>query len=153
SSERKTIVNFSKLIDNIASSIRNLLKKENVEINTNFTAVEEINTISSYMYSIFYNLILNSIKYRQQGLAPVIEIKTEQCEDGIIITFKDNGMGIDLDKNGEHVFGLYKRFHRDIEGKGVGLFMVKTQVESLGGKITINSAINKGTEFKIRLYL
>jgi len=58
-------------------------------------------------------------------------------------------MGIDLQKRGEQVFGLYKRFHTHIEGKGMGLFMVKTQVQRLGGKISIKSEVNKGTQFNI----
>jgi chemotaxis protein histidine kinase CheA len=52
-------------------------------------------------------------------------------------------------KRKNQVFGIYKRFHNHIDGKGMGLFMVKTQVETLGGKITIDSEVNKGTEFKI----
>ena len=63
--------------------------------------------------------------------------------------FTDNGMGIDLSTKREQVFGLYKRFHTQIEGKGMGLFMTKTQVEALGGRININSEVNKGTTFKI----
>ena len=64
--------------------------------------------------------------------------------------FKDNGLGIDLQNLSEQVFGLYKRFHTDrAEGKGMGLYMVKTQVESMGGKISVSSEVNKGTEFKI----
>lgn len=64
------------------------------------------------------------------------------------MVFQDNGLGIDLTR-GEKIFGLYKRFHPHIEGKGMGLFMVKTQVEALGGKITVKSEPNKGTEFTI----
>jgi signal transduction histidine kinase len=79
----------------------------------------------------------------------LIEIESKQCAGKLIIIFKDNGSGIDLAKDGNQVFGLYKRFHENKEGKGMGLFMVKTQVETLGGKIEINSAINKGTEFTI----
>jgi len=71
------------------------------------------------------------------------------AKNKIELLFTDNGMGIDLEKSGELVFGLYRRFHTNIEGKGMGLFMVKTQVEILGGKISIKSAENKGTEFKI----
>ena len=67
----------------------------------------------------------------------------------IVIIFKDNGLGIDLDKWGDQVFGLYKRFHFHTEGKGMGLYMVKAQVETLRGKIFINSEVNKGTEFRI----
>ena len=72
-------------------------------------------------------------------------------DNHVELTFTDNGMGINLKKNGDQVFGLYKRFHDNIEGKGMGLFMVKTQVETLGGKISIRSEVNKGTEFLIEL--
>jgi signal transduction histidine kinase len=106
-------------------------------------------SLKSYVYSIFYNLISNSIKYKKPDICPVIEIKSVRREDKIELLFKDNGRGIDLKKSGQHVFGLYKRFHWDVEGKGVGLFTVKTQVEALGGKISIKSEVNKGTEFKI----
>jgi signal transduction histidine kinase len=101
------------------------------------------------LYSIFYNLIHNSIKYRQPGLPCVIQIRSRLLKEGVQLVFKDNGIGIDLKKRGEQVFGLYKRFHPAIEGKGMGLFMVKTQVEALGGKISISSEPNKGTEFTI----
>ena len=76
---------------------------------------------------------------------PVIDIKTS-IENAIIkITVADNGMGIDLEKKGDLIFGLYKRFHSHVEGKGMGLFMVKTQVEMLGGSIEIESKVNVGT--------
>lgn len=67
----------------------------------------------------------------------------------MVLTFQDNGLGIDLVKKGKQVFGLYKRFHHHIEGKGMGLFLVKTQVELLGGKISIESEVNTGTKFTI----
>ena len=69
------------------------------------------------------------------------------------LIFTDNGMGIDLRKKGADVFGLYKRFHENIEGKGMGLYMVKTQIETLGGKINIESEENKGTKFIIEFEL
>jgi sensor histidine kinase regulating citrate/malate metabolism len=72
-------------------------------------------------------------------------------DKGIKLTFKDNGSGIDLDKEGDKIFGLYKRFHQNTEGKGIGLFMVKTQVETIGGNIQIASELNKGTQFTIEL--
>ena len=100
-------------------------------------------------YSIFYNLISNSVKYRRPKIGTIIEIKSHLVNNQIELTFSDNGMGIDLSRNGDQVFGLYKRFHTHIEGKGMGLFMVKTQVENLGGAISINSKPNEGTIFKI----
>jgi len=149
--EKKEIVNLSQLVHNIQSGIQNLIRKEKVQINTNFTEVNEIMTLKSYLHSIFYNLISNSIKYRKPDVNPIIEITSAKRNGKLIITFKDNGTGIDLTKKGDEVFGLYKRFHQDIEGKGMGLFMVKAQVETLGGKISIMSETNKGTIFTIEI--
>lgn len=115
--------------------------------------VEMPATIKSYLYSIFYNLISNSIKYKQTNKAPVIQIKNTIDKEKIIISYVDNGLGIYLKQHGEKLFGLYKRFHLHIEGKGLGLFMVKTQVEVLGGNIHVKSEPNVGTEFIIELPL
>ena len=148
-SETSENVNLWELTDSIKSSIQHLIRQENVHIVTDFTEVAEIIAIKSYLYSIFYNLIYNSIKYRQPEVSPVIEISTQKTATKTIIIFKDNGLGMDLSRTGGQVFGLYKRFHPHIEGKGMGLFMVKTQVETLGGKISIKSKINEGTCFYI----
>jgi signal transduction histidine kinase len=111
-------------------------------------------TIKSYLYSIFYNLISNSLKYRQHDIPSVIEIKSKVENNKVILLFKDNGMGIDLKKENNAVFGLYKRFHtKYAEGKGIGLFMVKTQIEAIGGSIGIKSEVNKGSEFWIEFPL
>lgn len=145
-SEKKEKAKFSSMVYNITDSIRYLMDKENVKINTNFSNVDEIFTVKSYMYSIFYNLISNSIKYRKAEEPPVIDIISRQTEKKTIVSFKDNCLGIDLKLHKDKVFGLYKRFHMHVEGKGMGLYMVKTQVESLGGRIDIRSEVNKGTE-------
>jgi PAS domain S-box-containing protein len=147
--EKREIVNLSILINDIQHGIQNQIRKEKVTIKVDFAEINEFITLKAYLYSIFYNLISNSIKYRQPDLPVLIKIKSKQCNGKLIILFQDNGSGIDMTKNGDMVFGLYKRFHQNIEGKGIGLFMVKTEVENLGGKITINSEVNKGTEFKI----
>ncbi len=145
---KKETVVLSNLVDTVQSSIQNLIEKENVQITTHFD-VPALHSVQSYLNSIFYNLIANSIKYRRQGVPPQIEISSEIKEENIVITFEDNGLGIDLDKKGDQVFGLYRRFHHHIEGKGMGLFLVKTQVELLGGKISIESEVNSGTKFTI----
>jgi PAS domain S-box-containing protein len=148
-SEKRERVSLQELIGLIRSSIQDIIDKEQVEIQTDFSAVTELFTLRSYLHSIFYNLILNSIKYRQTDIPPAIMIKSDITQGGVTISVKDNGLGIDLGKKGKQLFGLYKRFHQHVEGKGMGLFMVKTQVEMLGGKITATSAVNKGTEFRI----
>ena len=147
--EIKERVSFSRLLDDITESISGLIEKKKVEIKSDFSEVDEILTLKSYLRSIFYNLISNSIKYNQQGIPPIIEIKSKRRGSEIELTFSDNGLGIDLNKKGDQVFGLYKRFHDHMEGKGLGLFMTKMQVEALNGKINISSEVNKGTEFKI----
>ena len=126
---------------------------ENVQFECGFDEVDAIFTIKSYLYSIFYNLTSNSIKYRRTDVAPVITIQSRKVKNKLEICFKDNSKGIDLDKNGSQLFGLYKRFDTTTEGKGMGLFMVKTQVEALGGKINVKSKLGQGTEFVLQFNL
>jgi PAS domain S-box-containing protein len=147
--DKKETVIFSKLVNDIMLSIGNLIDKHRVLIITDFSEVDEIYSLKVYIYSIFYNLISNSIKYSKPNEQPRIEIRSKQEKGKIILIFKDNGLGMDLTSKGDKIFGLYNRFHSHVEGKGMGLFMVKTQVESLGGKITIASELNEGTEFTI----
>jgi PAS domain S-box-containing protein len=148
--EKKELINFAELIHDVETSLNNIINKENAEIFTNFKPIENIYSLKTYLYSIFHNLISNSLKYKQLDISPVIKIYTELTEKEIIIHYKDNGCGIDLELNGNYIFGLYKRFNDTIEGKGMGLFMVKTQVEVLGGSISVESAPGKGIYFTIR---
>lgn len=148
--ESKELVNFTNLASDIYISIETIIVEKSATITWDFSEVQEMMTIKSYLHSIFYNLISNSLKYRQPKVSPIIEIRSEVKNDKITLFFKDNGMGIDLTNENNMVFGLYKRFHTNYaEGKGIGLFMVKTQVETIGGSISIKSEVNKGTEFRI----
>ena len=103
------------------------------------------------IHSILYNLITNSIKYRSEDQPPVIEISTQEDNDNFILTVKDNGLGIDLNTHKDNVFKLYKRFHRHIEGRGLGLYLVKLQSEALGGTVHVESELNKFTKFTLNL--
>jgi PAS domain S-box-containing protein len=151
--EKKEIVRFSSLVKDIKTSINNLIEKEKITIQTNFKEINEFFTIKSYLNSIFYNLISNSIKYRDPSRPSVIEIKSLVRNKKLVLVFKDNGLGIDMSNNKDKIFGLYKKFHPQIEGKGMGLYMVKTQVEILGGRIDIMSEVGVGTEFMIEFDL
>lgn len=145
--ERKETVFLSSLVYDIKASIENIINAENVTIDFDFSSADKIFTLKSYIYSIFYNLISNSIKYRQADISPVIQITSYYKDDTIHLVFKDNGKGFDVNKNGSNIFGLYKRFDTSVEGKGMGLFMVKTQVKAIGGNITLKSELNKGATF------
>lgn len=144
---KKEKVEFVTMVEAVKTSVRNSIALEKVSINCDFTSIDSMFTTRSYLYSIFYNLTSNSIKYRKPNVPPLIHITSRKTEDKIELRFKDNGKGIDLDKNAENIFGLYKRFDTTVEGKGMGLFMVKTQVAALGGSIQIESKLNEGTEF------
>ena len=66
-----------------------------------------------------------------------------------LLQISDNGMGIDLEKNGDKLFGMYKTFHGNADAKGLGLFITKNQIEAMGGSISVESVPNEGTCFSI----
>jgi PAS domain S-box-containing protein len=146
--ESKELVCFSDLVKEIEQNIQ-YFNSDMFTITTDFTAGDCLYTLKNYLVSIFSNLVTNSIKYRRPDADPVIHISSATAGDKLILTFTDNGMGFDMDTTGKDVFGLYKRFHFHVEGKGMGLFMVKAQVETIGGKINVDSIVNKGTSFTI----
>jgi len=109
--------------------------------------------VPSYVDSIFLNFISNAIKYRNVDCKSYLKIYAKKNKSHHIINFEDNGLGIDLVKYGDKLFGMYKVFHDHTESKGLGLFITKNQVESMGGKIEVNSAVNVGTTFKVYIPL
>lgn len=147
--ERVELLNFENVVSDVCLSISDQIRNEGVTVNVNFSNAPTICTIKSYLHSIFFNLISNSIKYKQADRPVSITIESFLKDEKIAIVYKDNGQGIDLNKWGNHVFGLYKKFHNKIEGKGIGLYMTKTHVETMGGKIYLDSEVNKGVTFTI----
>lgn len=110
---------------------------------------DTIQSIDTYLESILYNLIYNGIKYCRDDVKSTIQIHSYKKRNRVYIEVEDNGIGIDLDRFGKKIFGLYQRFHDHVNGKGIGLYLVKTQVEALQGKISIDSEVNRGTTFKL----
>lgn len=148
-SELKTEIDLRQLVENVKESISTIIANNNVVFKLNFNEVNKIKSIRTYLGSILFNLITNSIKYARIGEQICIEISSTRNDEFITLHFKDNGIGIDLSKYGDQLFGLYKRFNMNVEGKGIGLYMVKTQVEVMGGSISVKSELNVGTEFTI----
>ncbi len=153
--EVKEWVSFSNIVDDVKIGVRNLIGENVVVFDADFSEIDQVFTYKIYIYSIFYNLITNSIKYKDHSRRKtIIKIRSYKKGNKIKLTFRDNGIGIDLEKNKDAVFGLYKRFHPQVSaGKGVGLCMTKAQVEALDGKIGIKSKVNKGTQLTIYLPL
>jgi ligand-binding sensor domain-containing protein/signal transduction histidine kinase len=137
------------------SMVRSHLEKEITETHTtilaDFSKVKSIQTVKPYLDSIIHNLVSNAIKYRHKNRNPIIKITTDIFENFVCLSVQDNGLGIDLNLYGEKLFVLYNRFHLNIEGKGMGLYLVKTQVTALDGKIEVESEVDNGTTFKVYL--
>ncbi len=107
--------------------------------------------IKGYLQSILYNLIGNALKYKKESVDIKIKVSTELKDKNVLLKIEDNGRGIDLERFGEKMFKMYSRFNVETKGKGLGLYLVKQQVESMNGSITVKSKINQGTTFSILL--
>lgn len=147
---RKEDVSFIKILKNIKKSINSILKTTNTTINADFTEVKSIRYVPAYLESILLNLLTNAIKYKHETREPVINIKTYIENEKVFLSFQDNGSGIDMEKFGNKIFGMYKTFHYNEDAVGIGLFLVKNQIQSLNGDISADSKINEGTTFKIQ---
>ncbi len=148
---QKDNIVFQQVVDDVKLSLMQVEGYSDTEIKCNFEELESISSIKSFVHSIFYNLISNSIKYCRPGVAPVLEITSRKTKNGYELIFTDNGQGIDLKKNQDKIFELYSRFDTSKDGTGVGLYIVKTQVEALNGQITVNSELDHGTTFIINI--
>lgn len=145
----KEVLTFQKIYSKTLESIQGEILKSSAIIKADFSAVGEIEYSKIYLESIFHNLISNALKYRDLTRIPEITIKTEKINGNVFLHVSDNGLGIDLDKNGHKIFGMHQIFHNHPDAKGIGLFMTKTQIESMKGKISVKSQVNIGTTFTV----
>jgi signal transduction histidine kinase len=113
-------------------------------------AWESISFSKFYLKSVIQNLLSNAIKYRRDGIDSYLIFQTKIENNHKVLYVKDNGLGINLERHKTNMFKLYKRFHRNVSGKGMGLFIVKSQLEALNAEITVESKENEGTVFRIK---
>ncbi|WP_162897301.1 PAS domain S-box protein [Aquimarina sp. BL5] len=142
-------INLHKRINKIINGIWIKAKDSGVAINNKVDKDIMILGIDAYLDSIILNFLTNGIKYCCESRESYINVSTSLNKKFVIISFEDNGLGIDLKKHREKLFGMYKTFHRNKDSRGIGLFITKNQVEALGGKIEVESEVNKGTIFKV----
>jgi two-component system phosphate regulon sensor histidine kinase PhoR len=143
------LLNFENILEDVNLALLDNIQETGAEISIDLD-VTEITFSRRKLRSVVYNLISNAIKFRSPDRKPEIFIKTERQGNFIILSIKDNGMGIDPEKH-EEIFSKYYRVSRTIEGSGIGLYLVKELVTNAGGKIVVESRVDKGTEFKIYL--
>jgi signal transduction histidine kinase len=145
----KEQINIEELAQEVCNYLEGEIKNAHAQIQSNFE-VKSIFSVKSYVQSILHNLLSNAIKFRSARREPQIFIKTEYMGSYICLSISDNGLGMDLTNTNQYkIFGLYQRLHEHIEGKGMGLFLVKTQIEALNGKIEVESKLNEGSIFKV----
>jgi signal transduction histidine kinase len=112
----------------------------------------QVRVVPAYLESILLNLLSNAIKYRDPDRPLKIHLFSSIFGQGVRLSITDNGLGIDLSRHSEHVFGMYKTFHGNPDARGFGLFLTKSQVEAMGGTIELDSEIGKVSTFKVTFY-
>ncbi len=145
----KKTIRFENVYTSIMATIQSQIEHEKVDIHADFQDCPEVEYIPAYLESILLNLLTNAIKYRNPDKMAQICVKTYKENGKAVLEVSDNGLGINLEKYGAKLFGMYKTFHHNPDARGVGLFITKSQIETLGGKISVKSEVNKGSTFKI----
>ncbi|AFL83052.1 PAS domain S-box [Belliella baltica DSM 15883] len=143
------IIRFDFTLDKIMESIHSLIRSSNTKIDFVFSEAEEIVFNKDYLESIFLNLITNSIRYSQPGIPPNIKIKSSKNGENTQLTVEDNGLGFDMSKVKDKIFGLNQKFHSHEDSKGIGLYLIYNQITKLNGTIEVLSEVNVGTTFII----
>jgi signal transduction histidine kinase len=145
-------INLQELTDKVLEDLQADIEVTNPKILYDFSKAQGIYSVKPYIENMLYQLLSNAIKYRKKRIPLQIQIASEIKDYMFVISVKDNGLGIDLSKIDPYkVFGLYQRMHTHVDGKGLGLYLVKTQVEALGGKVNLESEENIGSTFKLFL--
>ncbi|GLB52618.1 histidine kinase [Neptunitalea chrysea] len=145
------ILNLKSYIDKVLSVLTGTILETHCKVVVNVSEDLKVKYNPAYLDSVLLNLISNAIKYRSDERIPEINIFTEEKGTFLVLNVKDNGLGIDLEMYGDALFGMYKTFHVNKDSRGIGLFLTKNQVEAMGGKIEVESEVNKGSIFKVYL--
>ncbi|MCL6220243.1 PAS domain S-box protein [Zunongwangia pacifica] len=149
--ENLSRLNLHDFIEKAVESTSALAMEAQVNIEFNIDKNINILGIPAYLESILLNFITNGIKYRSLERNSFIKLYAENdlVNGETILNIEDNGLGIDLKRNRHKLFGMYNTFHKHKDSRGIGLFITKNQIEAIGGKIEVESEVNKGTLFKI----
>lgn len=146
-------VNAHHLLESVIESFELRIKESKAKVRVDLAAKHAtVMADKFHLLNVFYNLLDNALKYSPNN--PTIEISTRNHHDELIISFKDNGIGI----SHEHQKDIFKNLFRvptgnihEVRGFGLGLYYVKTVVEDHKGKILLKSEPNKGSTFDIYL--
>lgn len=149
-SEVKQAIHLKTVVEHIAELLNHQIEHPDIEFSNECDELHYVFGIPAYVESILNNFITNAIKYRKESSKTVIKVQSRLHSTHLLaISVIDNGLGIDL-KMAEHkLFKLHNRFHKHIEGKGIGLFYSKAQADAMGGFIEVESEPNQGATFTL----
>lgn len=139
----KELVDLELLWKQVRSANKEALRSAGAVVHASFDK-RWIRFNKIYLSGILQELLTNAIKFRRPGIALQVNISSVRTMDGVSIHFSDNGMGLDLAVAGDKLFGLYQRFHAGVAGKGLGLFMVRSQLQSMGASVRVKSIPGQG---------
>lgn len=133
----------------VLHSLKALLRDSKVSLDVDFSAMPVVNFNKAYLQSVLLNLVTNSIKYARPQVPPVITMEA-RIEDGVKqLIYTDNGMGFDMEKVKNRIFGFNQKFTDRSDSKGIGLYLVYNHITNLGGQIAVESKLNEGSKFII----
>lgn len=136
---------------NILGMLQGEILESNISVTFDFASAKSVYYPVKYFDSIFLNLVSNAIRYRAGDRTPEIKIRSWKRDDWTFVEVEDNGLGIDLKQHKNNLFKLHKTFHGHPKANGYGLYITKTQVEAMGGAITVESTVGKGSKFIVQL--
>jgi len=142
-------VDFESELMLVKGALEKEIQESGAMLIEDFSAARDVKTVKPYLNSILTNLVSNAIKYRHENRSPIIRISTSVTDEHVCLTVNDNGSGIDLSAIRDKLFVLYSRFHLHVDGKGMGLYLIKTQITAMGGRIEVDSEIDQGTTFRV----
>lgn len=145
----KKSLNLKDHILKVQQNLAGFLVKHKVEFINSVTNDVFVMSVPAYLESIILNLVTNAVKYSKPNENSIITLSAQMQEKSIVFSISDNGMGIDLNRYGGKIFGMYKTFHNKKDARGLGLYIIKNQVEAMGGNITVSSEVNKGATFNV----
>ncbi|WP_340203513.1 PAS domain S-box protein [Ascidiimonas sp. W6] len=149
--ENMVSIGLQNMLIDVLGNLSYITSDNNFNIISSISSKIKVTGVHAYVESIFLNMLTNSFRYKRHSQNSFIKITASIKGAEVLLEFKDNGLGIDLEKHGDRLFGMYKTFHQHEQSRGIGLFITKNQVEAMGGRIEVESENNKGTTFKIYL--
>jgi PAS domain S-box-containing protein len=146
---KKETINLHDKIINVQQNLSDLTDTNKLYIINTVSKDVNIEIVPAYLDSILINFITNGVKYKHPDREPILKFSTEKKGGYTLLNIEDNGIGINMEKYGSKLFGMYKTFHTNKDSRGIGLYITKNQVEAMQGKIEVESKVGEGTKFKV----